>query len=99
MIDPTFNLYLIDRDNNPLSILEIRNISADRKDVFLSKEVNYNGKEVDINIVPNGFDVPKRKAANIEYRVREFDNFSLKDKLMKIEAATKRVYRDMSVLY
>lgn len=132
MIDPTFNLYLTDKDNNPLSILEIRNILADRKDVFLSKEANYNGKEVEvdeittyygknmfslevyehqgrcseeldnnrlINIVPKGFDVPKRKAANIEYRVREFDNSSLKDKFMKIEAATKRVYRDMSVLY
>ena len=46
MFDPTYNLYAL-RNNEPLNVLELRRLLADRKDVVFNNEANYNGNPID----------------------------------------------------
>lgn len=64
MVDPTYALYLMDEDNIPLSIIEIREKLAYRKELILSNGYHYNG-------------VSKDKSNIIEYYAKDFFYFHI----------------------
>jgi hypothetical protein len=43
MLDPTYNAYFKDADENILNLVELRGLLADGQDVFLNDEFSYNG--------------------------------------------------------
>ncbi|HOJ48468.1 MAG TPA: transglutaminase-like domain-containing protein [Bacillota bacterium] len=47
MLDPTYNLYLSDKDGTPLDISELRQKIAEQEEVVFSASANYNGAAVD----------------------------------------------------
>ena len=49
MLDSTYSGYVIDKNNNYLSILEIRHMLSMHEEIFLNEEFNYNGQNKDSN--------------------------------------------------
>lgn len=66
MLDPTYNAILLNVQKEPLNIMEIRKMLADRKKLYFSAGLNYNGSPVDEKEV-------------IEYYAKNMFWFSLRD--------------------
>jgi len=45
MLDPTYSGYVMDKEDNPLSVLEIRQLLSEQENIILNDEFNYNGQE------------------------------------------------------
>lgn len=50
MIDPTYNVYLKNKSNEVLSIMDIRNSLRDNNHLFSNKEANYYGKKLSVKL-------------------------------------------------
>jgi transglutaminase-like putative cysteine protease len=48
LLDPTFNCYIMNKENKILNAFEIRKLLADQEDIFFNKEINYNGDKYDL---------------------------------------------------
>lgn len=72
MVDPTYNGYVMDENNNILSVLGLRHALADRAQLKFCDKFNYNG---DYNI--NFEDVKEYYAKNLFYlKCREIHNYN-----------------------
>ena len=51
MLDPTFGTYVMNENNTPLSVSEIRTYLADRKQILFFKKTHYNGDELSEKVI------------------------------------------------
>jgi transglutaminase-like putative cysteine protease len=47
MLDPTYNLYVSDKEGTPLGVVELRQKLADQEEIIFSEAANYNGNSID----------------------------------------------------
>lgn len=66
MLDPTYNLYVSDKEGIPLGVVELRQKLAEQEEVIFSEAANYNGNSID-------------KAEILSYYAKDLFRFSVSD--------------------